>query len=264
MAKCSSCGRKGLFLRLKNGICNECNVMSLKMVDTDSLDISPKKCDNKLPVLETEFTNLTAEADPFIPPANTLHSEKQDNLKNQFDSCAKSIRDSTMQYAKQSGCDLVVFHDYGRGCCEECAKYRGRVYSISGKNRVFPALPAYVMANGNFHPGCRCCMTTYFNEDTIFYKGIRTDAVEASTRPWEDDRSEHEKSLYIEYVDRTIKEAIENENRERDRIEYQKILSCIPELAPKSFSSYRRMKNSKTPNFIKLVDAAKNHGVDIL
>ena len=58
--------------------------------------------------------------------------------------------------------------------------------------------------------------------------------------------------------------AIKNEEqKEADKEEYHRIVKAIPEIAPKSFGAYRRMKNSKTKNFMKIVDAAKQAGIVI-
>ena len=179
--------------------------------------------------------------------------------ENVFDSTAKSIRDSVFKNMKKFKMDLVAYHDYGSGCCAECAKMRGRVYSVSGKNKKYPKLPEYARINGNFHPGCRCTMTTFFNDDEIFYKGDKVNARKASNRPWIDDRDKREIKLYEEY----LKSIEEGERKEHDRDEYYKIVKELPDIAPKSFGAYRRMKNTKTANFMKLVDAAKQAGIVI-
>lgn len=47
------------------------------------------------------------------------------------------------------------------------------------------------------------------------------------------------------------------------RKEYYHIFYELPELAPKSFSAYSRMKNAQTKNFLKLKDQAIKHGISI-
>ena len=47
------------------------------------------------------------------------------------------------------------------------------------------------------------------------------------------------------------------------RKEYYHIFYELPELAPKSFSAYSRMKNAQTKNFIKLKEQAIKHGISI-
>lgn len=190
-------------------------------------------------------------------------SEQAVYTENEFDQYAKSILESTMKNAARYSYDLVVFNDYGDGCCEECAKLRGRVYSISGNHKIFPALPGYVREHGNFHPGCRCTMSIYFGVESVYLAGNEIDAIETSTRPWEDNRTDREKALYQEYVDRSNKSVEEAAQREKDRAEYQKLLQTMPDLAPKSFSAYRRMKNSNSTKFQELIETAKVKGFKI-
>ena len=191
--------------------------------------------------------------------------------ENIFDSTAKSIRDSVFENMKKFKMDLVAYHDYGAGCCAECAKMRGRVYSVSGKNKKFPKLPQYAKDNGNFHPGCRCSMSPFFEEEReIFYKGKKVNAREVSNRKWIDDRDIKEKDLYQKYLETIEKHERESKQAEeysrkkgRDKREYDSIINLLPELAPKSFTGYRRMKTQRTKNFMKLVDAAQKTGIDI-
>lgn len=191
--------------------------------------------------------------------------------KNQFDINAKQIKNIILEKSRQFGTDLIAFNDFGGGCCSECAKMRGRVYSISGKSKVFPKLPEYVLENGNFHPGCRCIMSLFFeNETELFYKGERANAKALSRRLWVDDRDEKERQLYEEYLNNIQKDIAHIKKREEYSIkkgiaqrEFDQILMYLPELAPKSITGYMRMKTSKSKNFIKLFNAAKEKGIDI-
>ena len=186
---------------------------------------------------------------------------KKECTENPFNLYADEIKNHVLINAEKFNIDLVAFNDYGTGCCEICAKMRGRVYSISGKSKNFPKLPDYVKVHGNFHEGCRCTMNLFWEdaENEIFYKGEKVNAIVSSTRPWTDDRDDREITLYKEYINRQ-KEKAKSEN---DRKEYYKLLELCPEIAPKSFSAYRRMKNAKTQNFIKLLNIAKEKGFEI-
>ncbi len=189
-------------------------------------------------------------------------NENERYTENTVDVCAKSILDSTMLHAKKFGMDLVVFHDHGGACCAECSKYRGRVYSISGSNKNFPMLPNYARTHGNFHPGCRCSMSLYFG-DEIYYKGERCDASVVSNRPFVDDRSEEEKMMYEKHLQKNFY----NEECEREKLidkkTYYDLVEKLPNYAPKSFSAYRRMKNSNSESFQLLRENAKNIGIEI-
>lgn len=191
--------------------------------------------------------------------------------QNTFDRCAQQLKEAIFQKSKEFGTDLVVFHDYGHGCCEKCAPLRGRVYSISGKSKVFPALPRYVKEHGNFHSGCRCSMSLFFEYDeTIYFQGVSVDAIKASNRPWIDDRSTEEIESY-----KTAAKRIEQANEQRkwqhefslrkgqNRLEFIAIQKLLPDMAPKSLTGYTRMKNAHSKNFLKLADIANQKGITI-
>lgn len=48
-----------------------------------------------------------------------------------------------------------------------------------------------------------------------------------------------------------------------EKMEYKQICEKLPDLAPKSFSGYMRMKKSETKNFLKIAQAAKDIGIEI-
>ena len=177
-----------------------------------------------------------------------------ESFKTNFDEFAESIRDSTFQRLKEYHTDLVVFNNHSLGCCEECAKLTGRVYSVSGKNTNFPKLPDYARKHGNFHHGCRCCMNYYFEDyGEVFYQGERFNALDASNRPYIDYRTIESKTVHKEDAERRLNEAKEAAAKEFDRAEYEAILEALPDAAPKSFGAYRRMKNRNTTGFQKLL-----------
>lgn len=105
-----------------------------------------------------------------------------------------NIRNKTLEDAKTLKTDLVEA-DYFLSCCAECAKYRGRWFSISGKDKRFPKLPKEYK--------CDCPGLIF---DPVIY-GISIPGVESilkrkiniiqfSNRPYWDDRSEQEKENY--------------------------------------------------------------------
>lgn len=186
-----------------------------------------------------------------------------DNNACMFDGFAKSTLLHIIHNNKKFNFDLVCFNDYGSGCCGECAKLTGRVYSISGKSKKFPSLPSYVKKHGNFHAGCRCLMSPYFDTGTIFYKGKDVNAEKLSNRPFVDNRTKREKDLYDQYVNKIVENAKSEAAKEWDREEYQSLLNAQLTDVPKSFGSYRRMKNGKTTGFLKLQKKAAEIGIEI-
>ena len=66
-------------------------------------------------------------------------------------------------------------------------------------------------------------------------------------------------ALYTDYK----AERDEARKKENDRADYDWIWEFMPELCPKSFSGYRRMKKAQTENFKKIVVEAKKNGRNI-
>lgn len=160
-------------------------------------------------------------------------------------------------------------------CCEKCNKLQGRVYSISGQSKVFPKLPEVIKETGQVHDGCRHQFRPYIytatGENTLYDKmGNKVDAIRSSNRPYIDDRDEEEKRKYNIYLQKMESEKYwwQNElekqkKRYIEKMEYKQICEKLPDLAPKSFSGYMRMKKSETKNFLKIAQAAKDIGIEI-
>lgn len=67
--------------------------------------------------------------------------------------------------ALEDGTDLVKMTSVSQ-CCKLCGAYQGKVYSISGKDKRFPALFKTVLKNGYAlpHPNCRHEFIPWFEE----------------------------------------------------------------------------------------------------
>lgn len=171
--------------------------------------------------------------------------------------------------AKILDTDLVEA-SYHFGCCPECAKYRGRIFSISGKDKRFPKIPPKKY-------GCTCQGLTFspfifgVSEPLISdFLGHKVNIFDFSNRPFVDDRTEEEKHAY----DMRNKE-IEIENwyepyrrrlfaiKDKNKKQYDFICEKFPDIAPKSMGGYTRMKNSNSKNFQKLVEKVKEYGVTL-
>lgn len=63
-----------------------------------------------------------------------------------------------------------------------------------------------------------------------------------------------------DYYKRVIKPNVEEE---RDKEEYYWLLENMPSMAPKSFGGYRKMKNTSSDNYKKIVDEVNNKGYDL-
>lgn len=162
--------------------------------------------------------------------------------------------------ARELGTDLVEV-SWIDACCEVCGKYRGRIFSISGRDRRFPKFPA------DFCLDCGLCAYPIIEGVSVPMYSDPEHMVEEARRPFVDTRTPDEVKAYSEKRQRMQREEerrIEYVARERkDHADYAWIRENLPELLPKTFSGYRRMKTMNTANFQKLRAKALELGREI-
>ena len=197
-----------------------------------------------------------------------------------------AIADQIFEDAGRFGTDLVIMSAHGASC-PDCAKYQGRVFSLTGNDKLFPKLPAHISLSQGIHPGCGHTFSTYIHgvtdpmlEYTLFFQDnvaprYKKNIVAFSNRPFIDDRlpetvknaedymvkrqAERDRQLYYEA------HMIEIEaQRGIDKRDYKWLQENLPDICPKSYSGYKRMKNGNTKNYQKIVLKAKEMGRDIL
>lgn len=183
----------------------------------------------------------------------------------------KFIRDTFQEGHKQSihrhleeakdlgfDCSLVEMdlHDI---CCGECAKYQGRVFSIDGTDSRYPKLPEQFLDIGGLHPGCRHSILPYLNDFLFAYVPSGIDPIAWSNRPFIDDRSEENKIKYQQMKSEEMHQYLTIINK----LNYYWLQLNLPELTPKSFNAYSRMKNANTATFRAIQDAARSKGREI-
>lgn len=66
----------------------------------------------------------------------------------------------TLELCNEFETDLVEMTAH-MDACDECRKYQGRIYSITGSNTNFPKLPSKVLTYGVIHNGCRHAFGPY-------------------------------------------------------------------------------------------------------
>lgn len=157
--------------------------------------------------------------------------------------------------ARQLGTDLVEA-DWIDGCCSECAKYRGRWFSISGRDKRFPKMP--------YNYPCSCQGIDFspviLGISEPMYCPCNVNIVAWSNRPFIDDRTSAERAAHQHYIDSIIFENV----KQKDKLDYERLLKLMPEIMPKSFSSYRKMKLAETEKFLTIAEKAKDYAIDIL
>lgn len=133
---------------------------------------------------------------------------------------------------KENGYDLVMMSEH-YPTCDICAMYQNRIYSISGKDKRFPALFETAFSNGyrNIHPNCRHTIMPYIEE--LYSAHEVAEESRVSRMPFEDTRPEAERDLYA----RSQKL---NKERRDDLSAYELYKSQLkPHEIPQSFRHFR-------------------------
>lgn len=143
-----------------------------------------------------------------------------------------------------NGYDLVEMTTH-YPTCERCAKYQGRVYSITGNDKRFPALMETAFKSGyhNIHPNCRHSVHPWI-EDLQDSEDVKQ-ALEQSKQPFDDGRQEVEVELYNS-------QQAQNRQMRQDRYQYERYKARLGEDAPKSFHAFRQAKKTGGEKWEKL------------
>lgn len=158
-----------------------------------------------------------------------------------------------IEYSNNLEADLLICSAHNI-TCGECAKYQGRVFSISGNDKRFPKLPDQIRETGTIHNGCRHMFMPFFEKfrDEKEVKKL----IKSSNKPFVDNRSKEEKQLYE-------KKQLDAYEEKKDRENYEKMVELYPDISPKSFGGFRRMKKTQSPNYLSLVKKLKDKGLNI-
>ncbi len=173
-----------------------------------------------------------------------------------FDSTVRTIKE---RYIPVDNSDLIHV-DYIRCCCPECAKYQGRIYSLFGMDKRFPRLPEWLLQTKGAHCGHIMYPYIYYPDipTSLYVKGefVNVDAIEPSNRPFEDDRPQEDIDIYLRII-------AEYKEEQQDRATFAMLEENYPDIAPKSYGAYRRMKKAKTKGYLKLAEALKKDNIEL-
>lgn len=198
---------------------------------------------------------------------------------------AKVIVDRVVKEARNLKTDLVIMSVHGVAC-PECAKYQGRVFSLYGHNQKYPRIPDAFWKYGGIHKGCGHAFFPFIDgvsdgdlKYTLSIQKISdprytANIIAYSNRPFVDDRPKEELLKYYHHeAEKRKKEEemriareqmIENAYfHSQEKKKYKLIQDNLPDICPKSYSGFRRMKINNTKNYQKLVEEAKKLGLDI-
>jgi tetratricopeptide (TPR) repeat protein len=156
---------------------------------------------------------------------------------------------------KSMNTDLVVSSDIYR-VCSECAKNTRRIFSISGKDKRFPVLPVYFFLNPPEHGYCHITFYPFLYDISDPGWDYRGSLLTWCNRPFTDERTLEQKNHFKKWV-------TDNEQEFIDRKNYDFLREFIPDIAPKSFGGYRRMKILKSEKYIKLCKAASIREINL-
>lgn len=225
--------------------------------------------------------------------ARAGYLEDAENEKNSIDqlysfkvqTLNKKCFQTVCQEAASFKTDLIIMSVHG-ATCPECAKYQGRVFSISGKSKLFPKIPTAIASTGTVHNECGHTFHPYIykvNDPQLEYtlsvhplqnKSYGRDIVVFSNRPFVDDRTDECKRA-AEEAHEKLRVKVEQEKYIEDHmIEYEALRGIdirnyrwlqenIPDKCPKSVTGYRRMKTQNTRNFQTLKQFAENCGREL-
>lgn len=173
---------------------------------------------------------------------------------------ANSALNRAFSSAKELGTDLVEV-SWVDVCCEICGKYRGRIFSISGRDKRFPKFPS------DFCHHCGLSVNPIIEGVSVPLYSNPEHIVEDAQRPLVDTRTPREVEAYSQKCQQMNREQERRSDymvRERkDHEDYAWIRENLPDLMPKTFSGYRRMKTMNTANFQKLRSKALEFGREI-
>lgn len=221
----------------------------------------------------------------YIEEAN-IEKERIDRffIGKEREYCASAIS-NLLKSARELGTDLVWLSVH-RGACSECAKYQGRVFSLTGKSKRYPQIPLPFWTYGKIHPYCRHTFYPYIEgvssgllEEALTVQKIKKwrytrNLIAFSNRPFVDDRPQEEIDFSIQMAAKRKAAAEQQEKlwnemipfeafRGEEKRKYKWIQDNLPELCPKSYSGFRRMKVQNTKNFQRLAVAAQEKGMEI-
>lgn len=192
---------------------------------------------------------------------------------------------SVMANARSLRTDLVILSVHG-ATCPECAKYQGRVFSLSGSSKLFPRVPDAFFRFGCIHEGCGHTFSPYIhgvNDPDLRYtlsvhqlqdKRYGRDIIAFSNRPFIDDRTDSCRRAAEKDRQKFSEELAQRRYWEEHKGEFQAKLAAeekdfawiqanLPDKCPKTISSYRRMKTQNSKGYQALKQAAAELGRDI-
>ncbi|MDF1510588.1 minor capsid protein [Robertmurraya sp. DFI.2.37] len=142
----------------------------------------------------------------------------------------------------------LVYVNYVGITCEHCAKYQGRVYSLSGKDKRFPRLET----RPPYHSHCVHSTSPWIEE--YMDEGELKQALKDSNRPFIDNRTEE----HIREYERLQREKSKQNETRKQWIRYKSRMPDLPDL--KTFAS---QKARNTKKYQEWMEDFRKFGIEI-
>lgn len=152
--------------------------------------------------------------------------------------------------------DLLEVYCSNICCCPKCAKYRNRVYSLSGHS-LFPKLPSNLpldCVDLSFSPYVKGVTEPFFKCKSVLLH---------SWRPFRDDRTRKEKENYLSVKAAREKREAQAQKSNLNHMVYFWLRWRWPDLVPKSLSAFSTIRNANSPKYQRIIDAVNASGLHI-
>lgn len=191
-------------------------------------------------LLENDITGIIAKNGARIPAdkymANVIHYHMR-----------KAHVEGALNKSADVGVDLVYVNKVGI-TCDICAKYQGRVYSVSGQDDRFPRLEA----RPPYHGHCVHNLTPWveeYHDELDIKKAIRD-----SNKPFTDSRTEVDIRKYEE----TQRDKSKKNETRKQWIRYKARMPDLPDL--RTFASH---KARNTKRYQQWMEDFRSFGIEI-
>lgn len=221
----------------------------------------------------------------YVEEAKIEQAKFDAHYANSLDRMRLQNFQAVCKQADELGTDLLLMRVNG-STCPECARYQGRVYSLSGKSKLFPALPETIKKTGTIHSGCHHSFSPYMHKvsrvDMNYTLQVHPlidprygkDIVTFSNRPFVDDRTEESKEAAKIALENRRNKRLNRERRDEiilesykkqqaDYSDYEWLKEHFPDKCPNTATGYRRMKTQNTKNYQMLKQLAAKLGKEI-
>lgn len=188
-----------------------------------------------------------------LEPKGTIVTIPDETIQLHCDCYDTTIERLENHYMIEDNSDLLQVTT-SNCCCSECAKYMGRIYSFTGKDKRFPMFPEWLRKTKCSH--CLGISIYPFVYGFSIARYVEGDVIETSNKHYVDNRPQEDIDTYSRMI-------AEYEDEMRDRSIYPQLAEKLPDEAPKTYGAYRRMKKQKSKGYLKLVEAAKAVGIEL-